>query len=659
MKKLLGSIKNRITFFLGLSIVVVIIVCMFISAYALNSNITENIEDYLKMEADTKAEIINSWLEKQAITVENMKTAITILDNTGAGVEEIQEYLSDCLSDNENALMYYMCYENQDKAFMAGGETLDLVVTEREWWKTAVEKQELIYTSPYQDAATGGMVISIASPFKLKGVQCVVLADFNLDVLVDMVNNIDESKDIQGFLLTEDGSVIVHDNEKYLPAEDNVVILADELGVDLSGGKNGRIKDYDGKDKFIHISNIAATDWTLGIMENEAVLNKRVIENMILIIIVGVVLMVIAAVMTGVIIKQSLKPMDNMKKFVVEKIIGEENKPRERNEVKEIQLLIDELQNNFIDTIKHAQDISGKVDTKMIGTNDKIITINKSIKDISVLIEENCDNIELQSEAISAINMTCNEVADAVEQLSEQAQNIAVKAGDIITRVNSAVPAIIAGKRQAVSMTTDSCLKLENAISQVEVIHEITQISNAIREIAEQTNLLALNASIEAARAGEAGKGFVVVADEIKSLSEVTDKEIDKVNELASKILDSVKVLSAESSNIIRFLNTDVLRNYDKLERLANDYKNDAAYYEAVSTELGASGEELNASIQNIVNTLTGIESGQKQLNTAIDNITDSLKGMTGASSEVAEDTRSVLNEVNKLNDTVSRFNVL
>ncbi len=77
-------------------------------------------------------------------------------------------------------------------------------------------------------------------------------------------------------------------------------------------------------------------------------------------------------------------------------------------------------------------------------------------------------------------------------------------------------------------------------------INEIERVVKMIATIAAQTNLLALNATIEAARAGEAGAGFRVVAGEVKSLSQQTQRATDEIVASVKRIRERAAVNTAE-----------------------------------------------------------------------------------------------------------------
>ena len=653
-----GTIRGKIVAVVVASLLFVALACQIVSTYMMNNSMADSMSEYVTMEANTKAEVVDAWLQAQASSVVQMMGVVGDMGGN-ASIAAIQQVMQTCWDKNPNALMYYMCDSGDPRhAYMADGNMITLNFMERGWWVSAVEAQELIYTEPYQDANTGMMVVSIAQPLMMGDRQCVILADFSLDVLADMIANIDSNERVQGFLLAENGDIVAHDNSDFLPTSEGAKNLGTELGINIQANKVTRIKDYDGKSKYMYLTPVPSTGWLLGITEETSIITEKLMRSIVGIGLISVFLLILSVIVTRVIIKKSLKPVEQMKNFVIEKITGPENCPVGKDEVEQIQLLINEMQENFIGTIRQAKSIVSTVDNQMNSTTNKMFSINHNITDITAMIQETGSNVAIQSNAIEEINHTCTEVSGAVDSLAQQAQGISENASNIIARINEIVPNIIEGKRHAVTMTTDSKEKLEEAIRQVEVINQITDVTNSIKGIASQTNLLALNASIEAARAGEAGRGFAVVANEIKQLSETTDQEIGKINNLTQDILSSVRVLSEESTNIIKFLDTKVMADYEQLESLANSYRQDANYYESVSTEIGASSEELAASVEEIVSTLNSIVESQTALNAAIDNISDNLTEINGSSGDVTADTEAVLKEVSNLNDTVSSFRV-
>lgn len=67
--------------------------------------------------------------------------------------------------------------------------------------------------------------------------------------------------------------------------------------------------------------------------------------------------------------------------------------------------------------------------------------------------------------------------------------------------------------------------------------------------------MLALNSSVEAVRAGEHGKGFAVVANEIRRLSDQSQKSVEKIKDLVSeiqKVINSTVMVTEEGTKTVK-----------------------------------------------------------------------------------------------------------
>jgi len=154
------------------------------------------------------------------------------------------------------------------------------------------------------------------------------------------------------------------------------------------------------------------------------------------------------------------------------------------------------------------------------GSNASILeALLSEIGQISESLEEISENSKTTTEVTATTNDDTNQGKVLVDQVIESVKMVS---GDVTEAINKV-----------------SSLK--------DITKGVMGLLSNIQNIASQTNLLALNASIEAARAGENGRGFTVVAQEVRKLSENTQKVVEeiveRINELTDKTDQSVSYM--------------------------------------------------------------------------------------------------------------------
>uniref|UniRef100_UPI0030DC10A7 methyl-accepting chemotaxis protein n=2 Tax=Pseudomonas sp. EL_65y_Pfl2_R95 TaxID=3088698 RepID=UPI0030DC10A7 len=494
--------------------------------YLQRNAIREDLESYLHEMGDITASNIQNWLSGRILLVESAAQSIAKNPDNTAVISLLEQKALTSTFD-----FTYLGGTDGSFAMRPDDKMPEgYDPRTRPWYKDALTTGGTTLTEPYVDAATGGLIITIATPAASAGV---VGGDLSMKTLVETINSLDFGGIGYAFLVSSSGQILVHPDKSLVMKSLNDVYAANAPAISDTITE----VEIDGKQRIISftpVKGLPSVNWYLGLSIDKDKAYSMLSKFRTSAIIATIIAVVLIMLLLSVLMRVLMQPLHTMGKAMRDIAMGDGDLT---------QRLTTNSNDEFGEMATSFNQFVERIHTSIREVSSATIQVNEVAK----LVVNASNSSMLNSDEQAS---RTNSVAAAINELGAAAQEIARNAADASTQASDAREQAEDGRsvvERTIAAMNDLSGKISASCSNIETLNSKTvnigQILEVIKSISQQTNLLALNAAIEAARAGEAGRGFAVVADEVRNLAHRTQESAQEIESM----IEELQVGSRES----------------------------------------------------------------------------------------------------------------
>lgn len=528
-------------------------------------------------------------------------------------------------------------------------------VATSDWFTRAVKNDgSLLWTDMMKSALNDAKVSTFGVARTLQKIdsnesEYVILLEIKSSAIESIISSIDLGEESTIQAITKAGSYLIAKDHAQLTNEPVPSWLLPKEDTTTNREWTGTYHaEFDNGDSMLTIYHeIEASDWLLV----GTVPVKFLVKDANAILIITLVIMVAAAaIAVGLgffVMRMISKPLKQLSSLMNE---GAQGKLSVRavstsnDEIGQLSHSFNLMMEQISNLVKQTEDSAKSVLETATYLSDASRTTALSAREIAVATEEIAKGaMSLATEAERGNELT-NSMASQMKRVvhANQLMDQSVHQVDESSSLGVSNMGLLMDRTASTTNLMQSLAARVNKLS--ESTAHIRKIMDVLNGMTKQTNILSLNATIEAARAGSAGKGFMVVADEIRNLSDQTHNSIDVVNQITERIQQEIK------------------ETVDALSSVFPIFEMQSEAVKETDTIFGQVREQMSGmigSLDHVTGSLDQLNQAQSTLVEAMSNVSSVAEEASATSEEVASLSGEQLNIASRLVELSQQLEVV
>ncbi|EHI98429.1 methyl-accepting chemotaxis sensory transducer [Clostridium sp. DL-VIII] len=389
-------------------------------------------------------------------------------------------------------------------------------------------------------------------------------------------------------------------------------------------------------------------------------INKTIIILIVVACLVALVVIVISTIINKTItnpLSLAIKNLELIAKGDFSKDLLQEMTGR-KDEIGDIMSAITIMRSSLRKLFEEITTGSDNVKETVCNIVENINELDTNIEEVASVTEELSASMEENLAATEEMSVSAKGIESFICNITKESKKGAGEAKIISDRAKNIKNNFDESEKKVQEIIKEIIGEVQKSIEGSKVIERIEILSDTIMEISAQTNLLALNASIEASRAGDAGKGFAVVAEEIGKLAEESKTTVSEIKKVTALITNSVTNLSSSSNDLIDFVENEVVKEYDTMLEVADQYSKDAVFIDLLVLKFSSATEELSVSLREMMESINSVAKASTDGTQGAVNAAQKVNYITMQSDNVRMKCSGLEENVQRQKQQISKFKV-